>query len=142
LPDGDDASFSMNSQAPRTRANIAMKKNMNIFLISGLQSSHPPVKSSLDLRSAIADHIAVIASKQKDLLVTEVVDKKPGDRVRVEWINSGSRLVRHRRMENEFRVAGWVLVRETWLMDLNRVITGDKVEIVNLGEGGQVAAPC
>jgi hypothetical protein len=126
----------MNSQAPRTRANIAMNKDMNIFLISGLQSSRPSFKCSLNLRSAIANHIAVIASKQKDLLVTEVFDKKTSDRMRVQCINSGSRLVRHRRMEDEFRVAGWVLVRETWLMDLNRVTASDKVEVVEFRERG------
>jgi hypothetical protein len=35
-------------------------------------------------------------------------------------------------MEDEFWVAGWILVRKTWLMDLNRVIASDKIEIVKL----------
>jgi hypothetical protein len=120
----------MNSQAPRTRTNIAMKKDVHFLLTSRFQSIHPLFKSSLDLRSTIPNHVSIIASQQKDLLITEIIDKNSGDRVWVPWINSGSCLDRHWWMEDEFRVASGVLVRETRLIDLDGVVAGDEVEIV------------
>jgi len=79
----DHASLALYSQAPRTSADIAVKKHMDTVLVRRLLHVGAPFQRSVDFSSSIYNNVAIVAGQHKHLFVADIIDQDATDRVRI-----------------------------------------------------------